>query len=29
MDLALRAIAEGNIDITPWLGGRIGLDGVE
>ncbi|VWX53374.1 zinc-binding dehydrogenase [Novosphingobium sp. 9U] len=25
MDLALRAIADGRIDVTPWLGGRIGL----
>jgi threonine dehydrogenase-like Zn-dependent dehydrogenase len=25
MALALRAIAEGSIDVTPWLGGRIGL----
>lgn len=28
MALALRAIADGSIDITPWLGGRIGLGGV-
>jgi len=28
MDLALRAIADGRIDVTPWLGGRIGLGGV-
>jgi threonine dehydrogenase-like Zn-dependent dehydrogenase len=29
LDLALRSIADGKIDITPWLGGRIGLAGVE
>jgi 2-desacetyl-2-hydroxyethyl bacteriochlorophyllide A dehydrogenase len=29
LDLALRSIADGKIDITPWLGGRIGLSGVE
>jgi len=28
MDLALRSIADGTIDITSWLGGRIGLMGV-
>jgi len=28
MDLALRAIADGRIDVTPWLGGRVGLSGV-
>lgn len=28
MELALRSIADGRIDVTPWLGGRIGLDGV-
>jgi threonine dehydrogenase-like Zn-dependent dehydrogenase len=28
MDTALRAIADGRIDVTPWLGGRIGLGGV-
>jgi threonine dehydrogenase-like Zn-dependent dehydrogenase len=28
MELALRTIAEGSIDITPWLGARIGLSGV-
>ena len=28
MELALRTIAEGTIDITPWLGARIGLSGV-
>jgi 2-desacetyl-2-hydroxyethyl bacteriochlorophyllide A dehydrogenase len=28
MDLALRSIADGRIDVTPWLGGRVGLDGV-
>jgi threonine dehydrogenase-like Zn-dependent dehydrogenase len=29
LDLALRSIADGTIDVTPWLGGRIGLSGVE
>jgi threonine dehydrogenase-like Zn-dependent dehydrogenase len=29
LDLALRSIADGTIDIKPWLGGRIGLSGVE
>lgn len=28
MDLAMRAIADGRIDVQPWLGGRIGLSGV-
>lgn len=28
MELALRSIADGSIDVTPWLGGRIGLFGV-
>ncbi len=28
MDLALRSIADGAIDVTPWLGQRIGLGGV-
>lgn len=28
MDLALRAIGDGRIDVTPWLGERIGLNGV-
>jgi hypothetical protein len=28
MDLALRTIAEGKIDISAWLGGTIGLSGV-
>jgi 2-desacetyl-2-hydroxyethyl bacteriochlorophyllide A dehydrogenase len=28
MDLALRTIADGKIDIPAWLGGRIGLSGV-
>jgi threonine dehydrogenase-like Zn-dependent dehydrogenase len=28
MDLAMRAIADGRIDVTPWLGGRVGLNGV-
>jgi threonine dehydrogenase-like Zn-dependent dehydrogenase len=29
LDLALLSIAEGKIDITPWLGERIGLTGVD
>jgi len=29
MDLAMRAIADGRIDVTPWLGERIGLTGVD
>jgi 2-desacetyl-2-hydroxyethyl bacteriochlorophyllide A dehydrogenase len=29
LDLALRSIADGKIDIGPWLGARIGLAGVE
>jgi threonine dehydrogenase-like Zn-dependent dehydrogenase len=29
LDLALRSIADGTIDIAAWLGGRIGLSGVE
>jgi 2-desacetyl-2-hydroxyethyl bacteriochlorophyllide A dehydrogenase len=29
LDLALRSIADGRIDIASWLGGRIGLTGVE
>jgi threonine dehydrogenase-like Zn-dependent dehydrogenase len=29
LDLALRSIAEGKIDISSWLGGSIGLTGVE
>ena len=29
MALALRAIADGSIDVTPWLGARVGLSGVE
>jgi 2-desacetyl-2-hydroxyethyl bacteriochlorophyllide A dehydrogenase len=29
LDLAMRSIADGTIDVTPWLGGRIGLTGVE
>jgi threonine dehydrogenase-like Zn-dependent dehydrogenase len=29
LDLALRSIADGKIDIRPWLGERIGLSGVE
>lgn len=28
MELALRAIADGRIDVRPWLGAPIGLDGV-
>ncbi|MEO6091393.1 MAG: zinc-binding dehydrogenase [Novosphingobium sp.] len=28
MELALRAIADGSIDVTPWLGTGIGLSGV-
>jgi len=28
LDLALRSIADGTIDIKPWLGARIGLSGV-
>lgn len=28
MELALRSIADGTVDITPWLGGNIGLSGV-
>jgi len=28
LDLALRSIADGTIDIRPWLGARIGLTGV-
>lgn len=28
MELALRSIAEGKIDVTSWLGDRIGLGGV-
>lgn len=28
MALALRSIAEGSIDVRPWLGERIGLNGV-
>lgn len=28
MELALRSIADGTIDIRPWLGARIGLNGV-
>jgi threonine dehydrogenase-like Zn-dependent dehydrogenase len=29
MELALRSIADGRIDVRPWLGGCIGLSGVE
>ena len=29
LDLALRSIVDGKIDIASWLGGRIGLNGVE
>lgn len=28
LDLAMRAIADGRIDVSCWLGGRIGLTGV-
>lgn len=28
MELALRSIADGKIDVTPWVGARIGLSGV-
>jgi threonine dehydrogenase-like Zn-dependent dehydrogenase len=28
MEFALRAIADGRLDVTPWLGERIGLSGV-
>ena len=28
MELALRSIADGKIDIAPWVGARIGLSGV-
>lgn len=28
MELALRAIADGRLDVSPWLGERIGLSGV-
>ena len=28
LDLALRSIADGKIDVAPWIGARIGLDGV-
>lgn len=28
MELAMRAIADGRIDVAPWLGGRIGLSRV-
>ncbi|WP_340589094.1 zinc-binding dehydrogenase [Erythrobacter alti] len=28
MELALRSIAEGTIDVTPWIGAEIGLAGV-
>jgi threonine dehydrogenase-like Zn-dependent dehydrogenase len=28
LDLALRSIADGKVDIGAWLGGRIGLNGV-
>ena len=28
METALRGIGDGTIDITPWLGARIGLSGV-
>ena len=25
MELALRSIADGRVDVTPWVGARIGL----
>jgi 2-desacetyl-2-hydroxyethyl bacteriochlorophyllide A dehydrogenase len=28
MELAMRAIADGRVDVRPWLGGRIGVSGV-
>jgi hypothetical protein len=28
MQLALRSIADGKIDVRPWVGARIGLTGV-
>ena len=28
MELALRSIAEGRVDVRSWLGERIGLSGV-
>jgi threonine dehydrogenase-like Zn-dependent dehydrogenase len=28
LDLALRSIADGKVDIASWVGGRIGLTGV-
>jgi threonine dehydrogenase-like Zn-dependent dehydrogenase len=28
LDMALRAIADGTVDIAPWIGARIGLSGV-
>jgi hypothetical protein len=28
LELALRSIADGTIDVRPWLGARIGLNGV-
>lgn len=28
MDLALRSIAEGKIDVAPWIGATVGLSGV-
>ena len=28
MELAMRSIADGRIDVEPWLGVRIGLNGV-
>ena len=28
MDLAMRAIADGRIDVRPWLGSRVGVEGV-
>ena len=28
LDLALRSIADGSIDVRPWLGAGVGLSGV-
>ena len=28
MDLAMRAIGDGRIDVAPWIGARIGRSGV-
>lgn len=29
MELALRSIADGTVDVTPWLRARVGLNGVD